>query len=109
LPALYYKSVNTGAAVRFEWDARKAESNLAKHGVAFKLAEEVWNDPLHIILPDRFENGEMRWHAIGLVGTVVMLVVVHTYPDDGDEDLVRIIGARRVTRQERKRYENESA
>lgn len=95
--------------MRFEWDVKKAAANLAKHGVAFALAEEVWDDPLYIVLPDRFENDEMRWHAIGQIGTVVMLVVVHSHPDAADEDLVRIIGARRATRQERKRYENERA
>lgn len=91
----------------FEWDDRKAASNLAKHGVSFELAREVWNDPLHVILPDRVENGEQRWHALGLAGSVVVLVAVHSYPDPGDEDRVRIISARKATKQERHRYEQE--
>jgi uncharacterized DUF497 family protein len=92
--------------VKFEWDPEKARINLAKHGVPFDLAEEVWDDPLHIILPDRIEDGEERWHAIGMVGAVALLVVVHTYRDQ-DETRVRIIGARKATRHERKRYEQE--
>ena len=91
----------------FQWDSRKAASNLAKHGVSFELACEVWDDPLHVIVPDRVVDGEQRWHAIGMVGAVVLLVVVHAYPDEAHESKVRIIGARRATRQERKRYEEE--
>lgn len=52
----------------FEWDDGKAASNLVKHGVSFELAREVWNDPLYVVLPDRVEGGERRWHAIGIVG-----------------------------------------
>lgn len=95
--------------MRFECDPEKARSNLAKHGVSFDLAKRVWDDPLYLLVPDRIENGEERWHAVGLVGEVVILVVVHTYPDADDSDLVRIIGARKATAQERRRYEEETA
>jgi len=95
--------------VAFEWDDRKAASNLAKHGVSFELAREVWNDPLHVIIPDRIEGAEHRWHALGLVGAVVVLVVVHSYPDASNEDRIRIISARKATKQERHRYEQETA
>ena len=44
----------------FEWDDNKAAANMAKHGVAFELAEEVWDDPAHIIVFDRHENNEER-------------------------------------------------
>ena len=94
--------------MRFEWNPEKARKNLAKHGVAFEDAEAVWDDPLHVIVPDRIEDGEQRWHAIGIVGPVVILVVVHTYPDVNDEERVRIIGARKATSHERKRYEQEA-
>jgi uncharacterized DUF497 family protein len=40
--------------VQFDWEAEKARKNLAKHGVSFDLAQNVWDDPLHIIVPDRF-------------------------------------------------------
>jgi uncharacterized protein len=93
----------------FEWDAKKASSNLAKHGVAFELAQEVWDDPLCVILPDRVIDGDQRWHAIGVVGSVTVLVAFHTYPLEADESLIRIIGARRATAHERKRYEEENA
>ena len=93
--------------MQFEWDETKARSNLAKHGVSFELAKEVWDDPLHIILPDRTFDGEQRWHAIGIVGAVTMLLAVHSYPEPGEESQIRIIGARRATKHERKRYEED--
>ena len=70
----------------------KARRNLAKHGVAFEVAALVWDDPLHVLVPDRVEDGEQRWHAIGWVGPVTVLLVVHVYLDETDE-CVRIIGA----------------
>lgn len=104
--------VNTGYVVIFEWDDDKATTNLLKHGVAFELAEEVWDDPAHIIVFDRHENNEERWHAIGLVRAVLILAVVHTYPANWEtdenregEEQVRIVSARKATRDERKRYE----
>jgi uncharacterized DUF497 family protein len=93
--------------VRFEWDLDKARKNLAKHGISFDVAQSVWDDPLHVIVPDRIEDGEERWHAIGAVNSVVIVVVVHTYPDEEDMDRIRIIGARKATAHERKSYEEE--
>ena len=91
---------------QFEWDPAKAAANVAKHAVSFELATTVWDDPLHVIVPDCVVEGERRWHAIGLVGAVVILVVVHSHPGD-DEERVGIISARRATRRERKRYEED--
>jgi uncharacterized DUF497 family protein len=90
--------------VRFEWDASKAKTNRIKHGVSFELAERVWDDPLNLLIADRIVEGQVRWHMIGLAGPI-LLVVVHTYPEPGDDELVRIIGARRATAHERRRYE----
>jgi len=94
--------------VRFDWDPGKARTNLAKHGVSFELARRVWDDPLHVIVPDRVIDGEQRWHAIGVVGTVTLVVVVHTYPRGEEANLARIIGARKATSHERRRYEAEA-
>ncbi|HKU95335.1 MAG TPA: BrnT family toxin [Vineibacter sp.] len=95
--------------IYFEWDREKARSNAIKHGVTFELAQRVWDDPLYVVVPDRVVDGEQRWHAIGVVGSIVTLLVVHTYPDPDDEDRVRIIGARKATSHERRRYEQEGA
>ena len=95
--------------MNFEWNPDKARSNLVKHGIAFDVAQRVWDDPLHVVVPDRVEDGEMRWHAIGSIGPVAIVLVVHLYPNEEDDDRVRIIGARKATAQERRRYEQESA
>jgi uncharacterized protein len=91
------------ARIAFEWDPAKADSNRLKHRVSFELAQQVWRDPLHVILPDRVEAGEERWHAIGLVG----VVAVHVCPEDGNDLRIRIIGARKATSHERRRYEEQ--
>jgi uncharacterized DUF497 family protein len=72
-----------------------------------RVAQKVFDDPLYVIVPDRFEDGEQRWHAIGIVEAVVVLLVVHTYPEYEDEERVRIVGARKATPHERRRYEQE--
>ena len=92
--------------MHFEWNREKARRNLVKHGIPFSLAQRVWDDPLHVIVPDRVEDGEQRWHAIGQVGAVAVLVVVHVHSDE-DEQRVRIIGARKATARERRRYEQQ--
>lgn len=89
--------------MQFAWDPEKAKSNRSKHRVSFELAQQVFADPLHIVVLDRVSEHEERWHAIGRVGAVTILLVVHSYPD-GD-DVIRIIGARKATPQERRRYE----
>ncbi len=89
----------------FEWDGEKAKLNIAQHRVSFELAQRVWDDPLVFIGLDDVVNGEQRWRAIGTVGSVVLLVVIHSYPDADNEERIRIISARQATRYERKNYE----
>lgn len=93
--------------MRFEWDPKKERLNVLKHGVGFDLAQRVWDDFFHLLVLDRIEHGEQRWHAIGLVGAVTVLVV-HTYPEEANGDRIRIVGARKATPHERKRYEREA-
>jgi uncharacterized protein len=94
--------------MQFEWDPSKAAANIAKHGVSFTLAQEVWGDPLHVVVPERIVDGEERWQALGQVDGVTLLVVVHTYRDGDGEEVIRIIGARRATRHERRDYEEDA-
>ena len=88
--------------VRFEWDASKGRRNIAKHGVGFEEARRVFSDPHVIIRQDRVIEGEERWHAIGYVNRV--LLVVHTV-EEGLDAIIRIISARQATPAERKLYE----
>jgi len=45
----------------FEWDEVKAQANYRKHGVSFKAATHVFDDPLYRTEQDRVEGGEYRW------------------------------------------------
>jgi uncharacterized DUF497 family protein len=92
--------------MRFEWDERKNERNARKHGVSFEEARTVFDDPLHLSLLDhRFSYFEERWITIGMTGEKGIVVAAHLYFDEEDEEVVRIISARRATRQEVAQYE----
>ncbi len=86
--------------LKFDWDPAKREVNLDKHGLDFRRAVEVFNDPQHIDEDTtRPEHGEVRRKAIGRVGQI-MIGVIYT-----DRNGVRrIISARRARRDERERY-----
>ena len=91
-------------ACQLAWDPEKERINKQKHGLDFSFADPVFSDPLAVTIYDRFENGEHRWHTIGAVGAGhTVLLVVHTLPDT--DVPIRIIGLRRATAQERRRYE----
>ena len=50
--------------------------------------------------------GEQRWRTLGMVGTTIVLVV-HTWPEDDwptDDEVGRIISARKATARERTAY-----
>ncbi len=90
--------------VRFEWDEEKAATNWRKHRVSFPLAKEVFDDEFKLHLYRGYEHGEGRWWTIGLVGSQ-LLIVVHTWEEHEDEDIIRIISARKASTSERRRYE----
>jgi uncharacterized DUF497 family protein len=92
---------------RFEWDPAKAWSNQRKHGISFAVAQHIFGDPDAFSEPDRIEGGEWRWQTLGVVDGVFLLLVAHTVQNDGPDEVIRIISARRADRKERKRYEKE--
>jgi uncharacterized DUF497 family protein len=91
--------------MHWTWDPDKAAVNRIKHGLAFEIAVLVFDDPLHTSKPDPHQDGD-RWHTIGLVGSVLLLVV-HSWPEQSDEGepAGRIISARKATARERRAYE----
>jgi uncharacterized protein len=92
--------------MRFEWNGEKARLNQRKHGVGFEEAMHVFEDPFALFEPDRVDDsGELRWQAVGLVGGIVVLAVAHTIRTGGEDEVIRLISARRSTRKERNRYE----
>jgi uncharacterized DUF497 family protein len=88
--------------VEFAWDERKNRSNQRKHGVSFETASLVFDDPNHLTRQDREVDGEPRWQTIGIVNGVYLLLVAHTV--DEDEEVIRILSARKATRRERSIY-----
>ena len=86
----------------FEWDANKARTNLAKHGIGFEEASTVFGDNLSLTIPDPLHSEvEDRFVTIGTSHRGKLLVVVHT--ERGEN--MRIISARPARRREQKSYE----
>ncbi|NET55078.1 MAG: BrnT family toxin [Symploca sp. SIO2E6] len=87
--------------MKFKWDERKNQSNLAKHGFNFTDAFRIFNLPMLVELDDRNDYGEDRWIGIGLLdGRVV--IVVYTEPN---QETIRVISLRKALSYERRRYE----
>ena len=88
--------------MEFEWDTPKAAANLGKHGVSLDEAASVFLDQLAVsgLDPDH-SIGESRYITFGMSSLGRLLAVSHTYRPGA----IRIISARRVTRHERKIYE----
>lgn len=72
--------MSTGDNLQFSWDARKAASNLKKHGVSFEAASYVFDDPRRLEQEDVLARGEYRSIVIGQVDDV-LLTVVYTSPE----------------------------
>lgn len=91
-------------AIRFAWDTVKAAKNLRKHGVSFEEASTVFADENARLKhdPDHSQE-EDRFILLGLSGKLRMLVVCHVYLK---EKIIRLISARKATRNESKQYGN---
>ncbi|HEX9445585.1 MAG TPA: BrnT family toxin [Candidatus Binatia bacterium] len=89
-------------SLKFEWDRRKAATNISKHGVSFQEALTVFADPLSLIFDDEeHSTEEHREIIVGRSMSERLLVVCFTSQGES----VRIFTARRATRRERKDYE----
>ena len=86
-----------------EWDPKKAASNFRKHRVRFADSLAVLEDERAITLRDS-EEQEERWVSIGSDALGRVLVVVYTLR----ARRIRMISARRATRQERTQYEEKA-
>jgi uncharacterized DUF497 family protein len=91
--------------VQFEWDERKNQANIRKHGVSFEEAQTVFFDPLTRVAvdPDHSKT-EPRFFAIGHCSKQRALFVVHCFR--ANDEVIRIISARKMTPSERKQYED---
>jgi uncharacterized DUF497 family protein len=83
--------------MRFEWDETKNRVNRRKHHVSFEIALEVFDDPFCLTSHDQTVAGEERLWTLGCLENLSLLVVVHTLRVEEDEEVVRIISARKAT------------
>jgi uncharacterized protein len=88
--------------MKFDWDKKKAASNLSKHGVSFDEAKTIFDDPLYIDFYDpNHSDEEERYLIIGVSSQGRLLIASYTERDES----TRLISARVVTRAEREAYE----
>jgi len=85
--------------MRFEWDEAKRLTNIEKHGIDFADVPPMFDGDVFTIEDERFEYDEIRYITFGLLKFRV-IVVAHT----DEEDVIRIISARKATQHEEKLY-----
>ncbi|VDS05110.1 hypothetical protein DEVEQU_02251 [Devosia equisanguinis] len=86
--------------MEYEWDEDKRLSNIAKHGVDFRVAAFIFEQPVHMTSDQRNDYGEFRYRAIGYVDDECF-VVVHTRRDD----VIRLISAWKGGRNDQRKYQ----
>lgn len=89
--------------LRFEWHSTKSAINAKKHGISFDEAKSVFSDENAKLIsdPDHSDN-EDRFILLGISVRLRTLVVCHCYR--GDDNIIRIITARKATTSESKKY-----
>lgn len=87
--------------MNYQWDPKKAASNLKKHGIDFADAVGVLEDEWALTIKEDYVAGEQRFVTLGMDFQGRMLVVVYTYRNSD----IRLISARPTTKSERKAYE----
>lgn len=87
----------------YEWDENKRQENLAKHGIDFADAWQLFESPMVVWPDNRFEYDEDRWIGIGIMRTAVVAILAFT---ERDPDIVRIISLRKAKKHEKEKYEH---
>ena len=85
--------------IRFEWDENKNTINKRKHRISFEEAQTVFYDAEALVIPDP----EHRFIILGMSRRANLLVVCHCYRES--ETVIRIISARKATRNESAQYQ----
>jgi len=89
--------------VAFEWNSRKASENKRKHGVSFEEAKTAFLDENARLIPDpEHSDEEDRFVLMGLSVQLRLLLVCHCYREN--DNVIRIISARKAERSERRQY-----
>jgi hypothetical protein len=89
---------------KFVWDDAKAAQNQRKHGVSFEEARSVFYDENARFRHDPDHSDEEdRFLLLGMSYSFRVLVVVHCYKEE--DEVIRLISARKATKAERQQYE----
>ena len=89
--------------IRFEWDENKNIINIKKHKITFEEAKSVFYDQEALLINDPEHSwGEERFIILGLSLKANLLVVCHCYRES--ETVIRIISARKATKNEAEQY-----
>ena len=90
--------------IRFEWDENKNTINKRKHRISFEEAQTVFYDAEALVIPDpEHSQDEERFIILGMSRQAKLLVVCHCYRSS--ETVIRIISARKATRNEAGQYQ----
>jgi hypothetical protein len=89
--------------IKFDWDSRKAAANEKKHGISFEEARKVFFDENAKLIDDPdHSDDEDRFVLMGLSLSLKVVLVCHCYLEQ--ENIIRIISARKATTHESKQY-----
>ena len=92
--------------MKFEWNTNKEKINIKKHKISFEQASYVFSDKYALSKYDSKHSidNEDRWVLLGRCKQDTILVVIHTFKNDKKTEAVRIISARKATKNEKKYY-----
>jgi uncharacterized protein len=89
--------------MRYLWDPAKCRENIRKHGIDFSDVPMIFDHPTVQYSDDRYDYGEERWIAIGILSSHLIAVVVYV---EKTEDTIRIISARKANKHEENYYKS---
>ena len=90
-------------SILFVWDEKKARENLEKHKISFEEAQTVFSDPnARMIFDTEHSFDEERFILLGISSGLRLLIVCHSYRENNM--VIRIISARKATKNEQKQY-----
>ena len=86
--------------MKFEWDENKNRENIKKHEISFQIAKTIFLRNTVDYEDDRYDYGELRYIALGLLANGVVISVAYTERNN----TIRIISARKATKKEQQIY-----
>jgi len=89
--------------INFSWDDNKNSSNIEKHKISFDEAKSVFFDENARLISDpEHSEDEERFIILGMSELYNVLLVAHCYREN--DEIIRIISARKATKNEKKQY-----